>query len=180
MRRVAGLIAAALVVVGTACGDEGSVRDWDEASDIGEPILLTADSTAASDGFELVAGSSRRGDGSETNTCVKLVVGDMGIGCLGPDGTDGAASGYGATVRNDETRIIWRGATESGSFFEVDHFVVWSSSSPGGRRLEPVVEFDTTHLIWVMKPGEAPWGVQWINAEGGLLHSQSFVGLPDS
>ncbi len=173
-------LCAALTVLATACGNDGGSHDWDEASEIGEPVLPAADSTAAADGYELVVGFSTSGDDAESIGCVTLVVGDIGIGCLGPDGTDGAASGWSARVRNDETRIIWNGVTASGSFSDVDHFVVWSSASPDGRRLEPIVESGTTHLIWVMEPGEAPWGVQWIDENGGLLNAQSFVGLPGS
>ncbi len=57
-------------------------------------------------------------------------------------------------------------------------FVVWSNVSPSGRSVEPVVAADNAILVWIMEPGEEPWGVQALDPTGELGFAIPFVGLP--
>ena len=48
----------------------------------------------------------------------------------------------------------------------------------GGRTVDPIVAADNAILVWIMEPGEAPWGVQAIAPDGTLGAFTSYVGLP--
>ena len=105
--------------------------------------------------------------------CLQLLVANQAIGC-----TPVNAEGYGFAVetRVGDERVIWSSRTIDERRV-VDHFVVWSSASPNGRRVEPVIREGVVNLLWIMEPGEAPWGYQSIAADGALLNDHSFVGL---
>jgi hypothetical protein len=94
------------------------------------------------------------------------------------DAQNGNDYGYGAIVRVGNERVIWKASTITDTETSVDYFVVWSTTAPHGRRLEPITYRDVNSLLWIMEPGEAPWGYQAIAADGTLIEQWAHVGLP--
>lgn len=111
---------------------------------------------------------STRADGTP---CTQISVHDRPMGCerFGIEGFGRS----GGPIRVDDHRVI---LLRTG--VEAREFVVWSSVSPEGRSIEPIVATDHALLVWEMQPGEEPWGVQAIGPDGELGVAQSYVGLP--
>lgn len=103
--------------------------------------------------------------------CAEVTVADVATGCI-PVGA--GEFGYSSrALRVDDVRYVDLRTSEAAR-----EFVVWSSASPSGRSIEPIVAAGNAILVWIMEPGEEPWGVQAIGSDGELGFAKSFVGLP--
>ena len=163
-----GRPALVAVVLGIAagCSDGGSIG-WNATT---APDIEAVGTAVAVD--ELI--SVRFGD-----DCGQLEVGDERTMC--PPFQPGG--GMVSTLRAGGLRIVWipwRSAPESDEpgLYPIDRAVVWSSASPDGRVIRPVVSGDMQQIVWVMADGEEPWGVQTLDASDRLIAAYDLVGLP--
>jgi len=169
MKRFAVLLVAAATLVASACSDGDPGREWDDLSATSGTAIANATELVATDDYQLLLGDTTSG------SCIQLVVRTVGTHCVERSGGVGSFS-----ARVDDLRFVWMSVTAENVEAVADHFVVWSSADPAGRRVEPVIASGSAYIVWVMQSGEAPWGVQII-AAGGTLHSaSSLVGLPGS
>lgn len=179
MRRPA-ISALLLASVLAGCGgDSGAPPAWSDASDVSWPLVDEGRTVQSEDDYRMLIGDDPMQTGRPADRCLQLVVGSTPIGCVGVDPPPGGSHGFSAAVRTEDARVVWRAETTPADPDQVpDHYVVWSSSAPSGRRVEPIVRDAVTNLVWIMEPGEQPWGVQTIAADGTLLRAESLVGLP--
>lgn len=165
MRRCA---AALLVLLASAaCGDGDELRWHDASASAVDPVNGTI--VAETDVYRVV-------DGFDGRRCAQLTLLDVSTDCIANDygGPLSTGWGYGGRIlRVDDVRVIEFRTNPS-----TRRFVVRSSRSPSGRPIAPIVAADNAILVWVMEPGEAPWGVQAIAPDGTLGAAASFVGLP--
>ena len=164
------LVAFLVTVVG--CGNSDSQPQWADAADLGWSPVFDPVTVAEGDGWRFDVGLEPDDSGEPPAPCLQLVVGDEPLGCIGA-----RMSGFGAVNRVDDQRVIWQASIIDDNA-PVDHFVVWSNASPNGRQLDPINHSNVENLLWIMEPGEAPWGYQAIAPDGTLLAQTSFVGLP--
>lgn len=167
-RDVIWAVAVASLIVSACSGDEG--REWGAIREFGPSVVANATELAATDDFRLLL------DERSAGSCVQLVVNDVPWDCI--EASSGVRS---IPLRVDDLRVVWLTVSDDDGIAAVaDHFVVWSSVDPDGRRIEPITAGGSAHLVWVMQPGEAPWGVQTVAADGTLYTATSMVGLPAS
>jgi hypothetical protein len=166
------LVALLVAVVG--CGNSDSEPQWADAADFGWLPVLDPVSVAEGEGWRFDVGLEPYDTGEPPAPCLQLVIGDEPLGCIGVGAEN---RGFGAVTRVDDQRVIWQASTID-DLPPVDHFVVWSNASPNGRPLDPINHSNVENLLWIMEPGEAPWGYQAIAPDGTLLAQTSFVGLP--
>lgn len=140
--------------------------------------MLDGSTVVEGDGWRLELGGEPVDTGEPNRSCLQLVVDDRPLGCIRVGAEAGREYGFGATTRVGDERVIWQGRTMTTDGPSVDHFVVWSSASPSGRRVDAVRYADVENLIWVMQPGEAPWGYQSVGPDGTLVDHWSYVGFP--
>jgi hypothetical protein len=163
LRSVLPVLVAVLTLGSCSSGTGWSWRD--AADEAAPPVVGTVVVDAG--GIRLVESTN---DGLP---CAQLTVAGETAGCVHYGMGDGA-TGYGAAARRvGDVRYV---DLRSGS--GVSGFVVWSSVSPDGRRVEPIRAAGNAILVWIMQPGEAPWGVQILDERGRLGNAVSFVGLP--
>ena len=177
-------LALLLILVGTmslsSCSSSPNSFDWSEPRV--EPPTLT-DSTVVETGATYRMEVGQTDDPNVVgppSTCLQMVFRGASLGCLETAPEPGQGYGWDVQVRVGDGRMIWlsQSAADWGSERRPDRYIVWSSSSPDGRRVEPFVYGATISLIWEMRPGEEPWGVDTLDADGLLITSRSFVGLP--
>lgn len=161
------LLGAAIVLGSTACA--GPDPGWDFAWSDSSTPLAGADAVAVGSGIEVRFGPR----------CGQLTIEDSGLrtGCLG------VSSGASMVVplRAGDLRIVW--IVRTGGTDEergVDHAVAWSSASPEGKQIEAITLGGIEQVVWVMRPGEEPWGMQLIDARRRLVAVHDLVGLPGS
>ena len=162
MRTPIAWLAIGSIALLTACsgdGPEWSELEAQEEEYAGEVLYRT-------DVVRVVR--SMRAEGTP---CTQITVDDRPMACE-RFGIEGFAWS-GGPIRVDDHRVI---LLRTG--VEAREFVVWSSVSPLGRSIEPVVAADHALLVWEMQPDEEPWGVQAIGPDGELGIAQSYVGLP--
>ena len=167
--RIFGVFAFVAVLAG--CGSQ-TERTWGNADDISVALVTRAETVAEGDDWRFQIGL----DPGDRRRCLQLVVAHRAIGCI-PVNAEGY--GFSATTRVGDERVIWS-SRSTDNRPAVDHYVVWSSVSPDGRRVEPVIREGVVNLLWIMEPGEAPWGYQSVAADGTLLADRSFVGLSEN
>jgi hypothetical protein len=160
-----------IVLVGCSSSD----RIWSDLPDSWTPAADPV-TVAEGDGWRLEVGTST-GPPSDRpgTTCVQPVVADQPLACVPVDAPAGNVQG--GAVRAGGERVVWQGSTIDPDA-TVDHYVVWSTASPDGRRIDPIVHGSVEHFLWIMQPDEAPWGYQSIARDGTLISQTSFVGLP--
>jgi hypothetical protein len=168
------IMLVALLVAVLGCGNTDSEPQWADAADFDWLPVLDPVSVAEGEGWRFDMGLEPYETGEPSAPCLQLVIGDEPLGCIGVDAENRS---FGAVTRVDEQRVIWRASTID-DLSPVDHFVVWSNASPSGRRLDPINHSNVENLLWIMEPGEAPWGYQTIAPDGTLLAQTSLVGLP--
>lgn len=167
---------AALWMLASCGGDDGP--SWNDAAD-GDWLPVRSPTTVAEgDGWRMDVGTEPNETGESPGLCLQLVVVEQPLGCITLAAAPGDVNVFGAVARVGGERVIWRASTMTDAEPPVSHFVVWSSTSPDGRRLDPIRYGDVESLLWVMDPGEAPWGYQTIGPDGSLVASWSYVGLP--
>jgi len=166
-------MAAAVLIVG--CGSRDNPPQWGAAPESWMPVV---DPVTVAEGanWRFDVGPAPSNSGLPVGLCMQPVVANQALGCLPLDAARGELQGLGAVIRIGDERVIWQ-ATTIAEDEPVDHFVVWSSAFPSGRRLDPITHSDAQNLLWIMEPGEAPWGHQEIASDGTLLSSTSYVGL---
>jgi hypothetical protein len=164
----------ALLVTVVGCGNSNGQPQWADPADLGWMPVLDPVTVAEGDGWRFDVGLDADNTGETPAPCLQLVIGDQPLGCIGIGAEN---RGFDAVTRVDEQRVIWQANTTDDNP-PVDHFVVWSNASPNGRHLDPINHSNVENLLWIMEPGEAPWGYQAIAPDGTLLAQTSFVGLP--
>ncbi len=180
MKRLALLVLVGAISL-SSCSSSPSSFDWSEppfeaALTLTEPTVVETGAT-----YRLEVGQTDDPNGVDPpSTCLQMVFRGAPLGCLETSPTPGRGYGRDVQVRVGDGRMIWltRSTGDWESERRPDRYIVWSSSSPAGRRIEPFVYGATISLIWEMQPGEEPWGVDTLDADGLLIESRSFVGLP--
>ena len=179
MSRLTTAVALTVAILASSCSTSEPPLDWTDATELGEPVVSNATQIAAGSDYQLLIGTSTADTGSTPARCIQLVIDTVGLGCIETDPDPGTSLGLSAAVRSGDVRIFWRARTTNEEPDALSHFVVWSSLSPNGRRVEPVKASGTTHLIWPMETNEAPWGIQTVAADGTLIQTTNLVGYPD-
>ena len=134
---------------------------------------------------QLRFGVSRVDDGRPgDHECLELTMHGAPWFCMSVE----RGMGMGTNLAVDGDRVIWRArsygevvaddAAELADHRGPDRFVVFSSVSPTGRVIEPIVVEGVISLVWLMEPGEVPWGYQEVDAVGRLIQAHSLLGLP--
>jgi hypothetical protein len=183
-------IAIAALWVLASCGSDDA-PSWSDAADDAWLPVRSPTTVAEGDQWRMDVGtepgadieaavdeSSPDDDAQPAGQCLQLVVAGQPLGCIRLNAGSGQEYGFGVAVRAGTERVIWRASTMTDEEPPVGHFVVWSSASPNGRRVDPIRYGDVESLLWIMEPGEAPWGYQTIGPDGTLVDSWSYVGLP--
>lgn len=170
-------IAIAALWLLASCGGDGG-PSWYDAAEAAALPVISPTTVAEGDGWQMDVGSQPYETGEPPGLCLQLVVVDQPLGCITLAAAPGEEYGFGAVARVGGERVIWSASTMTDAEPAVSHFVVWSSASPNGHRIEPIRYGDVESLLWVMGPGEAPWGYQTIGLDGSLVASWSYVGLP--
>jgi hypothetical protein len=169
-RRLAILV---LAVTLAGCGRGEGQPQWGDAADSAWLPVLDPVTVVEGDVWRFDVGPRPSyGAGGPGASCLQAVVAAQPLGCTE------VGSFFQAVTRAGDERVIWRADTISSARQPTDHFVVWSNVSPEGRRLDPIVHDRIENLLWIMAPGEAPWGHQAIAADGTLISHWSYVGLP--
>lgn len=158
--KLGGLFLAVAFLSG--CGDGQS--GWGDASEMtDEPIDGTV--VADAERYRVVEGTDDRGE-----ACAQLTVEGVTMPCnhygMGRGGHVSMA------LRSGDTRFI-----EALTDPTTREVIVWSTFSPSGRSVAPLVAADNAILVWIMEPGEEPWGAQAIGPDGELEFTLGFVGL---
>ncbi len=166
MRSILGIIVAIAAAVGAlaGCGSEAGRQDW---ADIGERWSDEIYPTVfEGDGYSVGTGSFE--SGSNSLACAQVIIADAPLDCV--HGGGGLSTSH---ARIGDTRFIgvYAGA-------DVERAIAWSSASSSGRDLDVVVAGPGVAVVWIMEPGEEPWGIQLVRADGTLAWSPSYVGLP--
>lgn len=170
------LMAITLAVTLVGCGSSDNQPQWSDASDFSWLPVIDAVTVAEGDMWRFDIGLGPDDTGEPAAPCLQPVVVDQPLGCIPVDASDNRF-GFTAVTRVDDQRVIWQADTINDQA-PIDHFVIWSTASPNGRRLEPIVHRDVENLLWIMEPGEEPWGYQAIAPNGTLIRYSSHVGLP--
>ena len=170
------VVGLAMMTASCAAGSDG--RDWDTSLDpvVRAGALGDGPQPPTSADYELRVAADPFG--AADARCLQLIVDDTAVGCIPINRTDASTYGFNTAARAGTERVIWDARTITDDQPTPDRFVVWSSTSPLGRRIEPVIHDGTVSIVWVMHPGEAPWGFQSVADDGSLIDSRSFVGLP--
>ena len=155
------LVLGCAVVPLTACGSNGPA--WSDYREVRTDTVI---------GDVVVdTGVYRVTEADADGGCAQLTVSNVAASCLHHEN---ATWGYMArAARVEDTRFV-----EVRTDPSAREFVVWSSHAPTGRSVEPIHAADNSILVWIMEPGEEPWGVQVIGPNGELGIATSFVGLP--
>lgn len=164
MRPARTLLAlGALTTILFACSSDGDGRRWADAADQVEPAVP---------GTTIIDTGAVRVVEQIDRSCAQLTIADTTLTCL----QTSMAEGFGHSAR--ALRVGDLRVVDLRTGPDATDFVVWSSVSPGGRSIEPIAAAGSSILVWIMQPGEEPWGVQVIGPGGFLGTSVSFVGLP--
>ncbi len=153
------LVGAMLALSG--CGSDGP--QWSDFTDARTDVVV-GDVVVETDEF-LVTDADVKGG------CAQLTVADVISSCLHHEAGIGGYMGRAARVA--DTRFI-----EVRTDPSTRAFVVWSNVARSGRSVEPIYAADNGILVWIMEPGEEPWGVQVLGPTGELAVAIPFVGLP--
>lgn len=175
MRRTA-IVTCALLLI--SCSNNDEQPRWADADVFAVPPVLDPVTVIERDGWRFDVGTEPFDTGEPPVRCLQAVVANQRIGCTRVDAADDTFYSSSIVTRVGDERIIWQSATPPDPDRPVDHYVVWSTSSPDGRRIEPITYEDSLNMFWMMQPGEAPWGYQAIAPDGTLIAARSYVGLP--
>lgn len=167
--------AAVLLALAAGCAGEGETTPgWTDAEDYSSTAVRDPAIVVEGAAWQLQVGDDP-GDG-DPRPCLQMLFAGVPVGCIRVGAESGSWYGFDAWARVGVERLVWRG--ESVQDTPADRYVVWSSASPSGRIIEPIVYDDVENLVWLMEPGEEPWGYQTIAADGSLREYRSLVGLP--
>lgn len=169
-------LALAFVIAG--CGGAAPQPQWSDSADVGGTPVIDPVTVVEGDVWRFDVGLEPDDTGEPAGPCLQAIVADQPLGCIRIDPEPGAWYGFTAVARAGDERVIWQVNTGTDEDRPADHYVVWSNTSPDGRRLDPIAYGDTQSLLWIMEAGEAPWGYQVIAPDGTLVTQQSYVGLP--
>ena len=179
MRHLAFLLLLATMSL-SSCSSAPDRIDWSEppsgASPSTDPMVVENGDT-----YRLEVGQTDDPNSADPpGTCLQMVFRGAPLGCLEASPLPGQGYGLNVQVRVGDGRMIWLSQSTADWDAErrPDRYIVWSSSSPDGRRIEPFGYGATISLIWEMQPGEEPWGIDTLDADGLLISSRSLVGLP--
>lgn len=173
-------LAAAVSCSITACSGGTVSRQWSDADERFSFAPDEAETIVEGPGWKIqVATESDLVGSDEPLRCVQAVVDDQALGCVPFDvAPSQVLYGQTASTRVGSQRVIWQLSSIDETVPSIDHFIVWSSAFPDGRRIDPIVGAGFSNLLWIMEPGEEPWGFQLIGDDGALVSHETLVGLP--
>lgn len=170
------LVACVAAAAPLAACSEPTARAWVDEREATWPAVGDPVTVADGDGWRFQVGTDPYDADGTRSSCLQPVIDDTPLGCIPIDAPD-AAHRNGTQARVGGKRVIWLGR-QTGAIPQIARYVVWSSTSPAGRTIEPIEYDGVQNLLWIMQPGEEPWGFQEILPDGSLYEAVPLVGLP--